>query len=251
MPDAEVEVSRSRRRGPRAFFGRRGRPTATITDAAGRFSLRGIDTEPVSLQVRHPRFAPKEQLLKRMESGEVRRGLRITLSAGGFAAGRVVDGDGTPLAGANVEALESGGRMPFRNPDEPPLAQAVTGADGSFLLEGLEPGRVEVRAQAPGYARSAGDKVRIALGETTTLPEEIVLRPGRALQGRVIDRHGVGIAEAHVATGLPPFGMGGESTTTDLDGRFTIADLDPDQELMLTVMSSQGGPSPEAGGQAG
>jgi hypothetical protein len=70
-------------------------------------------------------------------------GFGVELSAGeqevsiGFTqqslfSGRVVDTGGSPIAGARVLAV------PSRDPVPPKLLEATAGADGAFLLDGLE-----------------------------------------------------------------------------------------------------------------
>ena len=73
-----------------------------------------------------------------MEASQQIKGLKIRLTPLGVIAGRVVDADGDPVAGANVAALRyvySDGKKELRNVD-----QVQTGGKGDFRLFGLGAG---------------------------------------------------------------------------------------------------------------
>jgi protocatechuate 3,4-dioxygenase beta subunit len=80
-----------------------------------------------------------------LKSGDRRRLNPIPLSPGGAVSGRVVDGEGQPVAGALVEILE----LDFAPTKR--LAQrgtATTDAEGRYRIDGLLAGRVYVRASS-------------------------------------------------------------------------------------------------------
>ncbi|MDH3745670.1 MAG: carboxypeptidase-like regulatory domain-containing protein, partial [Acidobacteriota bacterium] len=151
------------------------------------------------------------------------RGPTLALAPAASLEGRVVDEEGNGVGGAQVAAVQAGR---WRSP------KTQTRADGSFRLTELEPeGAYELVASAPGFAPT-GKAVRLE----PELMIEIVMLPGRALTGRVVDEGKAPIPGAEIlllpvatdfrqrvrgnnTAGPPP------SATTDTDGAFRIDGL--------------------------
>ena len=140
--------------------------------------------------------------------------------------GRVQDEAGKPLAGAKV-AVERGFALMADH-------RATTGADGTFAVERLRPGRCALRAGLAGHLPH--------LVEFDLQPEEeradvvVTLRVGKAIAGRVVDERGVGVAgskvgakrkEARAGLDIERFAAD-EATTTDANGWFTLSGLSDD-----------------------
>ena len=175
--------------------------------------------------------------------------LRITLSRGRDAAGRVTDGGGRPIAGAHVSVRRirsiggaSGGlgRLGTSGFPDDRLYSARSGADGHFTLAHLPlDGRLELDLRAPGIALPMTGKAiaLAAAGDRGILapPADLgtfVLPAGGELAGRVADPEGRPIAGAAVwlsaAKNLPTeednaaFESAGPAATTAADGRFAV-----------------------------
>lgn len=73
----------------------------------------------------------------------------FTLTPGGTLAGRFVSADGTPIAGAWIATAAPDTRRPS-GPGRS-LQGARSGADGSFVMPSLAPGRYTLFCSAPGY----------------------------------------------------------------------------------------------------
>lgn len=95
-----------------------------------------------------------------LEAGTERDFSTLRLARGMHITGRVVDGEGAPIAGARLGGLEAG--WLHTQGGDPTLAReldlrrAVSGADGGFELDGFDPRRPALLAAwAPGYAPAA------------------------------------------------------------------------------------------------
>lgn len=108
------------------------------------------------------------------KEGEVTGGIDTTLVAPAIVSGSVRGPDGAPLAGARVVA--------FRTTDTwAGVAQATTGADGSFSIPGLPPATYQLRIVAPvgsGLAAEWYEDAGVRAGSTP-----IVLGSGAAVSG--------------------------------------------------------------------
>jgi RNA polymerase sigma factor (sigma-70 family) len=121
-------------------------------------------------------------------SSDARRGLVVLpgqrfeidfrLEGVGVVEGVVRDRDGVPLEGARV----SGGKMWGGAAGSVP-AEAVTGADGRYVLPGLEVGVASVRARRPGVV--TGDARTVAVRAGQRLTADFVLVATGTLEGEV------------------------------------------------------------------
>jgi protocatechuate 3,4-dioxygenase beta subunit len=184
----------------------------------------------------------------------------VRLAPAAAISGRVVDGQGRPVAGAALRAaaagLEAGpprGReiallaweegLPLLAPGE-----AVSGADGSFRLASLEFLPHDVVARGDGHLAAHAWGVPAGTSDLV-----LALDPGAAVIGRVLDAGGVPIAGARVEArpGRSPevhrlYDWGNwhedpgrdqaHDARTPADGRFRIAGLQPGaHELQVTA----------------
>ncbi len=142
--------------------------------------------------------------------------VEITCGAKGqlTISGRVVDLRGAPIAGAEVVAGERYGTV----------AQATSGADGRFKLEGLEDEAYYIGAKSRRHA-PAGLR-DVATGSTDV---EIVLEDRGRIRGRVIDaKTRQPIAEANI-TARGPYSDFDEyaRAQSGVDGTFTLENVLP------------------------
>ncbi len=157
------------------------------TDEQGRWH---IDDAPanvsgVSLHVRHPDY------LRRPGASGGGREWRTILSKGATVKGRVVDGSGKPVKGAQVDT----GGIEYRDERTP----AATDELGEYTLRGCEPGPAIVTAQAEGFGPEFRE-VNVPKGGEVEAP---VIRLGKAstLRVRVVDRAGKPVAGAYLQAG--------------------------------------------------
>jgi uncharacterized GH25 family protein len=139
------------------------------TDAAGRFTLH----QPAGsyrLKVTHERYRPAERPLTAPA-----KDVTVVLDAGGSIAGRVVDGSGKPVVGAEVMAVP-GLLEDLLKEFEAGSSKATTDGQGQFLLPGLLAGR--------WVAAVTGTSL------PTTASDVVVLQPGQHLTGVVVTIEG-------------------------------------------------------------
>lgn len=208
-------------------------------DEEGRFSLRGLQGTEAHVHVVADRHALAVERVP-LSAGEPSE-LTLTLDLGWTLAGRVVDPDGHPVAGAVVRIR--GDRLVER--DGRPVAtweaslardRAVSGCDGRFRFDSLYLGGFDLTAEHPdhpawraeAHARSGDEAVRLELG---AFPEGPLVLAGHVRDART--RQPVESFTAWVrrprgggrAAGLP-------AEFRDREGAFRLTHLEPgDLEL--------------------
>ncbi len=177
-----------------AFLGSEARVLRERTDAAGDFVFRGLESGGFELTVRGPRnstsgrFAPSTPRVVDVEDGRMSDGVEVALAPSRVLRGRVVDGQGLPVAGARVTAIAREGTPTGGE-------RGRSDGDGRFELDGLAAGRFDVVATATGYAdgsaldvdteAEASAELAIVLGEGAQLRVRAMAPDGRALAGAI------------------------------------------------------------------
>lgn len=177
--------------------------------------------------------------------------LRITVGTAKSLRGRVVDPDGKPVAGAQVDAWPSTGRS---------YGNARSGADGSFEMGGLEDVAYEVRATSPGgmrftdygvtlnarwlgvkvaNVRPPRDDVVLTLRADLSIEGVAIGADGKPLANRVVRADRLSKRDPDEVSGFadPP------GCQTDADGRFEITGLAPGEFRLVALGLA---PKPEA-----
>lgn len=140
-------------------------PRVLLTEADGTFRFTDLPaTDSFLLTVTKTGYAPRAfgeappavaPSLITLKQDEVKVGVEIQLAAQVGISGRVLDEDGTPFAGALVEAMRAvydGQKRTLVT-----VAEAVTDDRGEFRLVGLSPGQYYLSAFDPAF-QSVGDK---------------------------------------------------------------------------------------------
>jgi protocatechuate 3,4-dioxygenase beta subunit len=132
---------------------------STSTDAAGQFQLEGVVAGQYTISVTRPGYWPidwkPQDLVVTVTAGQDVTGLVYKMQAAGVIAGKIVDGDGDPLAEVSVSVAKMGkGPMPTENfPTESAEGEdgsATTNDLGEFRIANLRPGQYRVEAQLHG-----------------------------------------------------------------------------------------------------
>lgn len=265
-----------------SIMGMGGGPISTRSDSEGRYRLAGVTATSVMLSVGAPGWVQREAdrmayMSSRFSGGkpaeapapgsEVERD--FTLYPSVTVRGRVVDEKDEPVAGAQVGVADAFGLSALFGGKD---AEAVTGADGGFVLYDLDPAaggpgamaaagmdgthaapaapegpkKMALRARADGYVSGKCDPFEVGGGGTVSAPP-IRLGRGAVIAGRVLDAggHAVGNAKVEVSkksADEDPMQamrdmMSGKKTDVlraDADGAFRVDTL-PKGTVTLTV----------------
>jgi len=159
--------------------------------------------------------------------------LNLQLDRGGRIRGSVIDeATGEPIAGAQISA----------NDVADIRKEAVSNADGSFLLRGLAAaGRsVMISVNAPDYARG---KRQVKLQKGQEREETFELTPTGVVSGRVLNSAGDPVQGARVMAKQTQEVSGVEQTlstdVTDSDGMFSLSGIEAGESRWVRAKKSQ------------
>lgn len=247
VPGARVRIEREMgtrqilrgARNPAAFLPSQG----VLTGPDGAFRLRHLAAaRNLSLEATKNGFARTRQPGITLKSGEAVKDLALVLRRGLEARGRVVDSQSRPVAGAEVRAAhrETGMaatrvqmRLMGMDREKP---DAVTGADGSFLVKGLDEGEYALAISREGYTRKSVPSVEVKASGENVWPT-ITLSPGLGISGAIRDSRGQPIAGVQIFAIDVGGGGGLQNTLSEPDGRFRLDGL-ADRPLMINVSAS-------------
>jgi Carboxypeptidase regulatory-like domain len=215
------------------MFGRLG-ARSIYSGPDGRFVVRDVPTESdVIVDATKKGYPAAHTAPMRVNPGEKKSGISLTIPRGIAFAGRVLDKNNKPVANAAVELNEStndpGGQirriMAFANNRQSDDI-VRSGGDGAFVVR-VKEGRYDVVVKAEGYASKTLRAQQIAAGMK---PVDVVVEPGVEITGRVT-RGGAGVEGVNVATMSMTEGM--QSTMTAPDGTFRLSDLSPGPMMLI------------------
>jgi len=146
--------------------GEGGKEYRTATDAAGVFRMEGVEAGKYSVELTRAGFFPAkksgQEWTVTVEAGKEEAEAVYKMRAAGVITGRIVDGEGDPLAGAGVKAILQG--KPATSSAQQVNAMSVEGAGvnhaltndlGEYRVADLEPGQYEVQVEPPLFQRPA------------------------------------------------------------------------------------------------
>jgi hypothetical protein len=173
----------------------------------------------------------------------------------GSIAGRVVDAQGRPIAGAELAADfrseatagSGGGSQTSRE-----QRLGTTGEDGTFHIDGLGPGSFDLVVRAAGYVEGRLEGVRPEGGRLVGL--RVVLSEGARIEGLVLDQSGAPAAGVTIAVkrlgrvsdGIDPrklFRI--VRVPADRAGRYRVSGLEPGRYRLTVEGSADGTASAE------
>ncbi|MBI1852875.1 MAG: carboxypeptidase regulatory-like domain-containing protein [Planctomycetes bacterium] len=210
-----------------------------LTDAAGRFRLRGIRAaRAATVHASHPDFASADSPVVAVRAGEESTVGVIRLLAGGSVSGRVTDSSGAPVPGADAVvkegSLDLGQMMQMgTRVGEETKTHAKTDADGRYHVTHVIPGDKAVVVAAPGFVTGRKGDIKVEEGHETS-GIDVSLVTGAVIGGRVLDFEKSPVPQASIVVDVNPMdflktgSFERQSTQSDADGRFRLIDLGPD-----------------------
>jgi protocatechuate 3,4-dioxygenase beta subunit len=190
------------------WVGRRFHSVTVLTDAEGRWRTPVLPAEGISVSVdlTHPSYMSSPSLHPPLGDMKANRAV-LVLRSGACLRGRIVDPDGTPVAGVRL-ALAKEIYHPKREVTK-------TDREGRFAFTQCLVGQKLLSVVPKGLA-PAWIKVNMTAGMEDL---EVRLKRGRPLRGRVIDHEGKPIAGVRVRR-YSAMSIATWSDKTDADGRF-------------------------------
>ena len=205
-----------------------------VTGPDGSFTLGGLSPGSLRLMLRKEDAFINEQRAVTAPAQDV----NIELPVGVTVRGRVIEkGSRKPIASfqAGVSASRSGGAMVMMSP---PLLKNFTTDDGSFTLENVPTGAMNLVATAPGYAAA---RTSLDVQEGKPINDLVIeLETGVRLTGKVTGPNGTPLADAMVGVQPSPtgsFAMTGSlrRTATDSNGEYSLDGLEPGEETIQVM----------------
>jgi len=233
-------------------------PRVTLSGADGRYAIAALPAGTYTLTAVRTGYATQTFGERRgtasggvtVTDGQAVAGIDFALIRGSAIAGRILDEDGTPLAGAVVEALVA--RSGSGQRTLVPAASARTDDRGEFRVFGLPPGQYYVSASDPAFndvgtesgavkyaptffpGVSAADEARavaVGDGELPRVEFRLKLVPPARVSGRILASDGRPLLSGAVI--LTPAATDGaqvvppEDVWIDPGGAFTFGHVPP------------------------
>lgn len=219
------------------------RQLETECDAEGRFVFEGIPPGlGYEITATGAAFTPSHALDISVQAQQDTR-VEVRTREGGRIEGRIFsapgkledEGERVALAGAHLGAVPRGLRNLRCTEEILERTHCVSGPDGSFRMEHVPPGEVDIVAIAFGHLPAIGARVAVA-DQALSVAPEFDLPRGPVIRGRVVDAAGAPLAGVELSWNLVDWRnfqfdfsfapmmaqavKGFELPKTDADGRF-------------------------------
>lgn len=198
---------------------------STVADATGRFEFKNVAGGPRNLTVSAPGYGTT--IISNVDfkgTADDRQEREVKLSPGFPLGGRVlVQGTNQPLAGATVTAMTFNATSQSRG-------EAVSGPDGSFLVENLQQGAYMLQVELDCYSQVRMNRVQV--GDMNIVAE---MRPRTKVSGTVLDASGNPVRSFTVSPKRAGDGgtdqlflenLGLDESFESEDGTFTVCNFD-------------------------
>lgn len=207
QPVTEFKVDVGRSEDLSVLRGAEAAAAVSVEDVEGLYAIVGLTETHIGYTVVSEGHAHARRKLRDLESGPVREDIELVLQVP--FAGRVVDGDGEPVAGARVRIMSRGENsvesVLLSGFSERPRAgrptarrTAQTDNEGRFSVVGIEPGETTLTVSHREYVPFGPETMTFVSGEPVD-GYEITLQKGGVLRGLVRDAAGEPLSGATVS----------------------------------------------------
>lgn len=249
IPGATVSVDRE--------GARRRRLNEAQTDSTGAFEVTGVPAGVMRVVANHPSYAEGPPITTEVDPEKEPVPVRVVLLRGGTIEGRVTRRDGRPFTAGRVALVTPQKRMSGQTP-------AAIAGDGSFRIEHVPPGRVEVTVMAftPGdpVVFGGGEDVLssvasrdVEVREEETVRVDLALRDvvvaGRVTRGRQPAAGvAIGFMDARGGTGMtgdglrppaPDSGPPPMNAVSREDGAYELVIFTPGRHSVVAAIGAQ------------
>lgn len=177
------------------------------------------------------------------------RDLTLTATRAATVRGRVASPTGSPVAEADVRVAIAGPEWSEQLQKRPPSARAKSLADGTFELRGVPPKEVSLGATSPDWGRAAATPLTLAAAEVRE-GVTLTLSNGGTITGEVYDDEGRPAVGRMIQVQRGD-GGGQRQASSDADGRFRIAHIDPGKYQVIAIDLARMGAAGESSGDDG
>lgn len=220
-----------------------------LSDNEGKFLFANLPAGTYELRTFHLAYATKAVPEIQLSENQVINDLEIVLTAGVKQSGKVINEKSEPIEKATVfvnkqvTRINPSGGIPLSASYK--CGETLTSSDGTFILEHVPGGEVEIGARKSGYSDAV---LQLHINEEVEPePVVIILKEAAVIGGTVVDPEGKPVEGAEVSV----FGIVGADSehhplpvsnmrqaTTDKKGEFIIKGLLADTRYDLKVVAS-------------
>lgn len=212
----------------------RGIDETRATAKAGKATFAGVVPGSYQLAAWSDRHARSLQWIQITPGGN---DAQVTLAAGAAARGRVLDDNGSPVAGARVVYS---GASDWSQQANDQLDAVTTAADGAFSFDAMPAGSFRFVASHSELATGTSALVTLD-GKTERSGIVVSLSAGAVVRGKVVDASNQPVASARVrisTNGRSMFAAPARQAFTDANGGFEVKALPRAQLLAVALHES-------------
>ena len=202
------------------------RRDGVLTGADGTFQIPAVSAGTWRLTASHAAHGPATSAPITVDGARAKTNVELKLEAGASIKGKVVDTNGKPVESAEVRVVARG-HLEWRA-----RRQALTGADGTFVVSALPRRAMDVVAS---HETGASAIVAADLSEKTAAEVTLTLDLQGVIEGVVVDKAGQPVGDAQVIASPVWSGNTGDQlawsvrgiqeTVTDQGGAFRLTGM--------------------------